>query len=420
MSGFIGGELCCARFRRGGWTGAGKNHQQIKSRIRSRTRASPQARINPGGTVRSQALMPENSRGSGQLSLFGTPAIDQAVCGIGAGCVSVLCMHPLDLLKVKLQVSSNSSPSSAFHLRHPDSTLKIKSNSISSLKEIVKNDGFFGLYRGLTPNIVGNAASWGFYFMWYRMIKDRMSTDSEGKTIKLTASQHLLASASSGFVTAMITNPLWVVKTRMFTSRADDSGAYKNLWDGLVRISKEEGLRGLWKGSVLALIGVSNGAIQFMTYEELKRWRQDLIRPESSGSRNSSEVDSIPLSNLEYILLSGASKFVAIGVTYPYQVVRSRLQNQLFVRHPQTPRSWSTGLSSIPTPITIPSSSPPTAVHYQSIAHCILHTYRTEGFKAFYKGLGINALRVLPGTCVAFLVYENLSNSFIKLASQKN
>jgi solute carrier family 25 (mitochondrial folate transporter), member 32 len=22
-------------------------------------------------------------------------------------------------------------------------------------------------YRGLSPNMVGNAASWGFYFMWY-------------------------------------------------------------------------------------------------------------------------------------------------------------------------------------------------------------------------------------------------------------
>jgi solute carrier family 25 folate transporter 32 len=61
------------------------------------------------------------------------------------------------------------------------------------------------------------------------MIKDRMSTDSEGRNIKLSASQHLFASASSGFVTAMITNPLWVVKTRMFTSRAEDTGAYRNL-----------------------------------------------------------------------------------------------------------------------------------------------------------------------------------------------
>ncbi|EFP82557.1 hypothetical protein PGT21_016690 [Puccinia graminis f. sp. tritici] len=366
--------------------------------------------------------MPENSRGSGDESLFGTPAIDQAVSGIGAGCISVLCMHPLDLLKVKLQVSSK--PLLANHISLHATTSApslVHSKSLSSLHQIIRNDGFFGLYRGLTPNIVGNAASWGFYFMWYSMIKDRMSTDSEGRNIKLSASQHLFASASSGIMTAMITNPLWVVKTRMFTSRAEDSGAYKNLWDGLVRISKEEGLGGLWKGSVLALIGVSNGAIQFMTYEELKRWRQDLIRPDPQRSLNSTETEILPLSNLEYILLSGASKLLAIGITYPYQVVRSRLQNQLFVRQSKGLNSSTQSVrpsNSIP----IPSPLTPSTgdVHYRSIAHCILHTYRTEGIKAFYKGLAVNAVRVLPGTCVAFLVYENLSNSFKKLAHQKN
>jgi len=312
-------------------------------------------------------------------------------------------MHPLDLLKVKLQVSSKPLASRVSY-QHP-SFPPLGSAALTSIKEILGKDGFLGLYRGLTPNMVGNAASWGFYFMWYSMIKDRMSTDSHGRNVKLSASQHLLASASSGFVTAMMTNPLWVVKTRMFTSRAEDSGAYRNLWDGLIRISREEGLRGLWKGSVLALIGVSNGAIQFMTYEELKRWRQDLIRTEPQRS----ETDTLPLSNLEYILLSGASKLLAIGITYPYQVIRSRLQNQLFLRQLKNPNL-------------IPSSSSAGRsgeVYYRSIVHCIIHTYRTEGFKAFYKGLGVSAIRVLPGTCVAFLVYENLSNSIRKLALQR-
>lgn len=70
----------------------------------------------------------------------------------------------------------------------------------------------------------------------------------------------------------MVTNPIWVVKTRMFTSRADSPTSYTGLFDGLYRISKTEGLRGLWKGSTLALFGVSNGALQFMAYEKMKVW----------------------------------------------------------------------------------------------------------------------------------------------------
>ena len=60
-------------------------------------------------------------------------------------------MQPLDLLKVKFQVSTASSRQSIY----------------ASLKDIVKADGFTGLYRGLGVNMLGNSASWGFYFLWY-------------------------------------------------------------------------------------------------------------------------------------------------------------------------------------------------------------------------------------------------------------
>ena len=46
--------------------------------------------------------------------------------------------------------------------------------------------------------------------------------------------------------------------------------------DGLGQLARREGLPGLSKGMALALFGVSNGAIQFMTYEELKKWRIDV------------------------------------------------------------------------------------------------------------------------------------------------
>lgn len=93
----------------------------------------------------------------------------------------------------------------------------------------------------------------------------------------------------AGAVTAIITNPLWLVRVRMFTSRADSPTSYRGLWgescvwslvisvlisivDGLSTIVRQEGPLGLFRGTSLALVGVSSGAIQFMVYEKMKSW----------------------------------------------------------------------------------------------------------------------------------------------------
>ena len=93
----------------------------------------------------------------------------------------------------------------------------------------------------------------------------------------------------TGAVTAIITNPLWLVRVRMFTSRADSLTAYRGLWgescvwslaisvlilivDGLSKIVRQDGPLGLFRGTSLALVGVSSGSIQFMVYEKMKSW----------------------------------------------------------------------------------------------------------------------------------------------------
>ncbi|KAL8290045.1 hypothetical protein RQP46_002984 [Phenoliferia psychrophenolica] len=314
-------------------------------------------------------------------SFFPTYALDQAFCGLGAGVISTLVMHPLDLVKVRFQVSTTSSIVATVKggMRKPGTLEEIW----RSLREIGRQEGVRGLYRGLTPNLVGNASSWGLYFLWYTMIKARK--DGGDPSVKLGAGQHLLASAESGIITAVITNPLWVVKTRMFTTPPDSPLAYKNVFHGLGQLARREGLPGLSKGMGLALFGVSNGAIQFMTYEELKRWRID-VRHRMLGE-DATDEKAKNLSNIEYILMSGSAKLIAIGITYPYQVIRSRIQ----YLHP-----------------TIPP--------YTSIPDCITRTYAAEGLVGFYKGLATNAVRILPGTCVTFVVYEQLSRFLARRA----
>jgi solute carrier family 25 folate transporter 32 len=106
----------------------------------------------------------------------------------------------------------------------------------------------------------------------------------------------------------------------------------------------------------LALVGVSNGALQFMAYERIKMlgFKQKRRLFERAGKPWTAEDDKLvgstfmltstcillltnplfysPQSNTTYIMASGASKLFALAVTYPYQVVRARIQ----VRIPRT------------------------------------------------------------------------------------
>jgi len=129
----------------------------------------------------------------------------------------------------------------------------------------------------------------------------------------------------------------------------------------------------------LALVGVSNGALQFMAYERIKRlaFRQKRRSFEKAGKPYTMEDDK--LANTTYVMASGAGKFFALATTYPYQVVRARIQNNA------------------------------TAHLYPDIPTCIKRTYSESGIRGFYRGLGTNLVRVLPGTCVTFVVYENIA-----------
>ncbi|TFK43089.1 mitochondrial carrier domain-containing protein [Crucibulum laeve] len=280
-------------------------------------------------------------------------------------------MNPLDMLKIKFQVNT------------ANPTAGIGKAIWLSLKDIQQQQGWKGLYRGLGTNIAGNASSWGLYFLLYvrsfdyNMLKKNASGGDLTKP--LSAAEYLLCSAEASAVTAVITNPLWLIRVRMFTTTANSPHAYRNLWDGITTIVRTEGVSGLFRGTSLALFGVSNGAIQFMAYEKMKKWGFDRKRKqfEKTGREWTPQADK--LSNLSYTVMSISSKLMALSITYPYQVVRSRIQNNA------------------------------QAQLFPSIPATIKRTWGQEGVRGFYRGLGTNLVRVLPGTCVTFVVYENLA-----------
>lgn len=103
---------------------------------------------------------------------------DHAVAGLGAGTVATLVMHPLDLIKVRFQLAD--SPRAASFSTSPTSTAAGEISQAKkpgfgravygALADAVRADGWKGLYRGLVPNLVGGAGSWGLYFLlWVKV-----------------------------------------------------------------------------------------------------------------------------------------------------------------------------------------------------------------------------------------------------------
>jgi solute carrier family 25 folate transporter 32 len=162
----------------------------------------------------------------------------------------------------------------------------------------------------------------------------------------------------------------------MLSTGSGTPAAYASLTAGARQIYLNEGVKGFYRGLVPALFGVSHGALQFMAYEHLKKYRSR-ITPSDLASQAASLQGERELRNMDYLFLSSLSKVFAGCITYPYQVLRARLQTY------------------------------DAAAIYRGVGDVILQIWRKEGVEGFYKGLVPNLLRVLPSTCVTFLVYEN-------------
>jgi solute carrier family 25 folate transporter 32 len=188
----------------------------------------------------------------------------------------------------------------------------------------------------------------------------------------------------------MSTNPIWVLKTRMLSSDKGSEGAYESMWQGAKHVWQSEGPKGFYRGAGASLLGNSHGAVQFAVYEPLKKiWRRYVARSHALSGEGGRHGEG-KLGNTATLAISGTSKIVAGTVTYPYQVLRSRLQTY------HSEERFGKGIRGVAGKV-----------------------WREEGWRGFYKGLGTNIVRVLPATWVTFLVYENVRYYLPRLEDER-
>jgi len=168
---------------------------------------------------------------------------------------------------------------------------------------------------------------------------------------------------SAAVVTDVITNPLWMIKTRLQTQGILGEHNYRGIVHAARTIVEKEGLFALWAGVTPQLLGTVHVAIQFPLYEKLKIYLQG---------------DKEQLSTFDTIQAAAISKTIASVAAYPHEVLRAKFQFQQ--KHHTR--------------------------HYSSLREAIVKLYAEEGMKGFYKGMGTNLLRVVPSCAITFSVYE--------------
>ena len=136
-------------------------------------------------------------------------------------------------------------------------------------------------------------------------------------------------------------------------------------------IIRQEGLPGLYRGLSASYLGVSEGVIQWVLYERLKR----LSNVQTSNPDTKQSV-------LGYVTgivgASGGAKAVASLITYPHEVVRTRL------RQPAVEGRTK----------------------YTGLLQTLKLVAREEGMAGLYGGLTAHMFRVVPNAACMFLIYE--------------
>ena len=137
-------------------------------------------------------------------------------------------------------------------------------NSFAAIRTIVKEEGFGGLYVGIFPTLLTVPLFWSIYWSTYTHFK---SSYQEKLPDSPPFVHHILSAISAGAIGDVVTNPLWVTRTRMQTlifhettgSRAASISTF-----GMIRnIYENEGIGAFYRGLGASFLGLSHVAVQF-------------------------------------------------------------------------------------------------------------------------------------------------------------
>ncbi|RKP20213.1 mitochondrial carrier [Rozella allomycis CSF55] len=273
--------------------------------------------------------------------------IVHAIAGAGGGMISMALTYPLVTVATRLQVQKNDAETEAYQ------------STLDAFSKIIEKEGVKGLFSGLESGLFGIAVTNSVYYYWYETVR----TYFMKKNANLSTFHLLLSGSIAGAVTTILTNPIWVVNTRLTAKKKsldENEKVLKELssWNVAWDILKDDGLLAFFQGILPALVLVINPTMQYFVFEKLKARQQD-------KKKN--------LTDFDFFLLGAISKLVA--------TVKSRMQLK---------------------------QSKDNNKRYAGIIDAFQKIFKEEGFYGLYKGLQSKASQSVLTAAILFLAKEKL------------
>ena len=214
-------------------------------------------------------------------------------------------------------------------------------NPIEISKAILEKDGIFGFWKGLRPTLIGIIPARSIYFFSYEQSKRFLGGAGlkEGEVSNalvsgffagkfesipsLIPSSRLTWSSFQGISSNTLTNPIWMVKSRLqlLADSTANQKVYSGYRDAVKSIFQDEGIRGFYKGISASYWGCLEGAAQFVMYEQLK----SRLTEKQNRQREAQGLEPTnKLPKLTYFLSAAFAKGTASILTYPHEVARTR------------------------------------------------------------------------------------------------
>lgn len=285
------------------------------------------------------------------------PTWTQFAVGGLSGMGATLFVQPIDLIKTRMQLSGVGGAGT----QH--------ANFIQAFVNVARTEGVYRLYTGLSAGLARQATYTTTRLGVYNELIDRFAPKSGAA---LPFWKKALIGATAGGVGSIVGNPTEVALIRMTADGrlpADQRRNYKNVFNALVRITREEGVFTLWRGCTPTVVrAMILNTAQLATYSQAK---QMLI--------NTPYFKEGLWTHFNASMISG---LCATLVSLPADLVKTRLQ------------SMKQG-------------------EYSGITHVIARVVRDEGFFSFWKGFWPYYLRLGPHTVLTFIFMEQL-NKLVK------